>query len=372
MAKSLGNFSLPRIRRCDGENRWQSKPTVDLPVPVHVDQYAIDQQRVVDEMLAIVPEIEIFNYGVVGTPGISDIDLLCIVPDDIGAAQRSALARIKLSHLFSHGPIMVPRAARKDLHWLLPISDLHRVAARREIELPAPLTPVQKTSLALLDCFNGGIVRWKAFRTSRTAPALRVRKSFLSIWSARHSIICGEIAGLPVAPRWVEFMDRAADARATWRREERVDWDLHFWLLDEVECVLTEVVEASARKIERELRENLPAAQLAGGRSVVAPSDSGWSSAGYALVLNGRPRSYNLLHVPTNVLALLHWRAGGQGPLDEAARKRVALARLRTELAGIPPERYEVLAARLFEQPVSVFRKRLLDAMALRIVARKS
>ena len=367
-------LSLPCIRRCDGDLSWEAKPVKDIPVPVPRQRYALDEASVIEQMQAIAPAIEIFNFGQVGTPGLSDIDLLCFVPDDIRDAQRAALARIELSGLFSHKPVLLPKSAFADIHWLYPISDLRVVAAPAPVELPAPLTADQKADLTLLDCFNGALVRWKALRAARAESALRMRKSLLNIWSARYSIICAELAGLRIAPRWSGFMDRAADQRATWRSEKRIDRELHLWLLDEVESVLTELVEAAARAIASRVRGPLLTTTLSGGRSIVAPAADGasWSSSHFLLALYGRLRSYHLLSVPHHVMVLLHWEPKGQASLDETARKRAEVGRIRARLAGTSYQRHALLAERLFEHPAGAIHKRLIDAAALNAVIRKS
>lgn len=360
-----------RLLKEEQLSSWRNKPMISFPQFVPIEQYEYEQKYYIESMLHIVPNMEVFDFGIVGTPGISDIDLLCIIPDETSIRAKESLASLKLSELFAHPPIILPNSARQYMRFLLPISHFRAMAPLANIPHPPPPLPQdEKLLIALLDCFNAVIVRWKAFLVSRAAPVLNVHKLLLNIWSARHSIICAEEAGLPLNRRWRLFMDNAAEHRAIWRRESRIDIPLFYWLLEEVTDIMTEIADSAAHAILQRVTTANEATSLMGGRSLLVSAVSGqrWQMFEFKLKVGRRTRRYFKFSLPEQAMALLNWKPYGNHLIDQVARKRIEVTQKRNVISMSNDRPECPLAYRLVDHNAASCHKQLIDVLALKAI----
>jgi glycerophosphoryl diester phosphodiesterase len=352
---------------------WVTKRRIDLPEPAHLARYEAECAEYIDALCAVLPTIEVFDFGEVGTPGVSDIDLLCVVPDATGATLFRRLALVKRPPLCVHDPIMVPASGRADLRWLLPISNFRRLAGPPEAQpMPPELAPDVQVELALIDAFNSALIGWKSLGIARADDALRVRRAMLTIWSARASVLCAARAGLALPPRWQAFIEDAAAHRAIWRGQARIDIDMLVRLLDEASAVLQQIVEATAAAITLRIDPPAPVSLIRSGRVLfrVAADAEAWQTQAFDLARNRRRRRYFRFELPYAIVALMCWRPVGGTTLDACARRRATILRRRALLTGSPAIPEQVLTARLLEKADGSLVKRLTDALVLTLLAR--
>ena len=348
---------------------WREKTYTGYPEPVPLAEYERQKMACVNALVALAPEIEIHDFGVVGTPGVSDIDLICFVHEDRFEFMNAALDKIPLGNLFVHPPVLMPSSIRDEMRWLFPISDFQpvRLPANAK-DLPNTLTGSTLADLALIDSFNSAIVRWKGLSRRLSHPDVDVRQAMLSIWSARHTIETAYLAGLKPCPKWDAFAEAALSQRKIWRQTHQIELDQLNQLTSRVRDVLEEIVESCANLLTKRIRVAHSPTSLAYGRSVFVPtakSDDAWKTKTYSMRFGRNLRLYHKFFLPQNVYDLLFWNGDGEPSLQKVAYKR-ALVNQKRSMSGEMSKKSQPLMARLLDPRSPVLHKRLLDQMILR------
>jgi hypothetical protein len=349
---------------------WLGKPVADVPMPFGVRDYDQQTKDYIAAAQAIVPDISVFDFGVAATPGISDIDLLCLLPDAISPRVCARLQEIPRGSLFAHPPIMLPKDVRAEIGWLLPISAFRPLTPNAGTIPALVASREQQIVLALFDAFNSALVGWRGLGIVRAEGNLRIRKSMLHIWSARMSMLRAIAGGIADRPEWHRFRKAAEQQRAEWQRDRQIDTDLVVRLLGDAQALLPSVAVAAGNEIAA--RVCLPAntVPIVGGTSLITSSGPAgrWRDEPFELRFAGRKRRYFRFSVPENVLALLHWRAGAQTQFDHVARRRVSVISARAMLMDRRYSIQTVLSARIVDPVARRLRFRVIDRLALRHV----
>jgi hypothetical protein len=346
------------------EPEWHEKDYIGHPEPVPLEEYARQRAACIDHLAALAPEVEIYDYGVIGTPGISDIDLICFVADERKAAIKAAVEKVSFGSLFVHPPVILPKSSRNDMRWLFPISEFKALRLPENAKsLPPVLSGATLADLALLDSFNSAVVRWKGLSRRLAQPEVNVRQTMLSIWSARYTIETAYLAGLERSAKWDGFADAAFAQRKSWRNDQTVAHDELNRLTNSVKTVMEEIAEASASKLLERIDLPHSSASLSCGRSMFSPCDSvaeNWNVKFLKVKLGRTPKLYCQYFLPRTVYDLLFWDGHGDESLAHVAERRGHVAN-KSAMNDSTVGKSRPLMARLLDDKAATLQKRILD-----------
>ena len=96
--------------------------------------------------------ISILTMGSVGAPGLSDLDLICVVKEDAKANTVHTLDLPKGAQergILLHGPILIPKSLFSNLHYIFPVSNLIDCSGESLLQNISPVSNEEEKSLAL-------------------------------------------------------------------------------------------------------------------------------------------------------------------------------------------------------------------------------
>jgi hypothetical protein len=303
----------------------------DYPLRLGVADYELSVARYAQAAAAISLDISVFWFGKVKSPGLSDIDLLCVVPDDLPAATcRHLLALTTRDPLFVHGPVILPRSMLDLLPWVSPGGELRHVGGPGlnlgAAELPSDFSRY----LHLANLVEGGLGRWMRLAQMRAEPLLPVRGSCLRLWGMNHALDSMRAAGLAVPAAASELVDSMLRMREEWAHQREIAPALLPELLERGLTMFDALILAGAceyRRLGGGGTAPLSKSGLLVNRSVIWPG-SETSAIGYrrrTYGFAGKSRSYELLSLPRPVFAYYAARRdwfSDDAPIDVVLRQR--------------------------------------------------
>jgi hypothetical protein len=164
--------------------------------------------RFVDAATAICPDIAVDCFGSLNSPGLSDIDILCVVPDDLDAAGCRRLAALTaFDPLFAHGPVVLPISMLSLLPWMSP-GGRYRQVGGAELTLGAAGSDSRPVALHIASVIEGGLGRWIRLLQASQSDLFHVRAVCLRLWSRNHMVESASAAGLAIPQQARDFIAR--------------------------------------------------------------------------------------------------------------------------------------------------------------------
>ena len=189
----------------------------DEPTPIPESAYSDARRATRAELKAIDEKMDLWEFGNVSQPGISDLDLLIEVPDHPTVPDGlKAFTTAGPDGVFRHPPSMILRQSDlQDAGKLYPIFDAHRCAADgtadRHVEFGPPYATYQLAAVAELACCY-------FFRPTLSALLERradVRQVLLSAAGLKHSARVLRANGIDIAD-FDEFSRSVTSLRGRW------------------------------------------------------------------------------------------------------------------------------------------------------------
>lgn len=346
---------------------WRAKTPVDLPRRLAHEDYLEAERAYLRGITPLYPRAHLFRFGEWHTMGISDIDLACVVDDDIDTAALRRIEAIPRSPLIIHPPIVLPRNLMRAFRWFIPGGDLHATDPAYPVpEIDQP-DARELADLCLITAFDTSLISWRSLRLEREEPELRVRSAMLKLWTVRHTTRFLERGGVEPSPEWRAYADDCADMREAFRSGEPVDLDRLAWNLARAEQVAREVATAGAEA--RRARSNAPeftARSVRGGRVAVRTDLAPWLVRRRRYPFR-RKLSYLVASLPRDVAAFA-LTSEGDSPFDRTLRTN---RRLWTERTGFLEKHdvYALWSGKQFlgteaKKPLARFRDRTMLALS--------
>jgi len=189
-----------------------------LSGPVGPDAYGQALARIARRAAAVSGAVGLYQFGGVGCPGISDLDLLCVVPDGLsGAPVRQLAAIAEPEPLATHGPFIVERSRLPDMALILPGIALRHCAgpdSLAQIVFPPPLSDEAARAVALADIVEVGCKRWASLTAAPGPQGPGPRRILLTLWALTHLMDSAKRAGLAPDPRQEQLRSDVAALRS--------------------------------------------------------------------------------------------------------------------------------------------------------------
>lgn len=256
------------------------------PLLIDRDGHEASITRFRDLAVALCSDIRLYRFGRVAAPGLSDIDILCVVPDAVDPRIIQFLCEAAAADpVFTHAPFFVPLSLYAQLPYALMFIELEQIAG-----LPTPPlvdVPVEagQHALHLAHVIDSALLRWLWFHRRLGDPRLPVRDTLLLLWSLRH-LVRHFVRVVDPADDMSAFIGEVERTRTDWIEARRVD----------IETILR-LREEGQGHLERLLRRAAARADALFGK---APQPPGTFGRGALLVkAGGRAIEATTLKAPT-------------------------------------------------------------------------
>lgn len=158
------------------------------PKRVEKDAYEKAVSRYCDKISACLGIVGVGQFGSVGAPGLSDIDLMVVTKNDFDIRYAPTLSVKGIDdNLFIHGPLIIPERLVEYLHFLIYFDQI-KIVTGTEYNIPSPPTaPNILNSLSL--CYLIDFTESRLFQIAKAIKGgdLDQRQWMTRIWSTTHS-----------------------------------------------------------------------------------------------------------------------------------------------------------------------------------------
>ena len=287
--------------------------------------------------------VSVMTMGSVGAPGLSDLDLICVVEDEVQA--RSVLdldlpVGARERGILIHAPIIVPRSLFTGLAYIFPVSNLSDCKGEPLAQMRDPLTEEEERSLALVYLVDFTLSRLVQHSVVQTRGVLDKRGWLTRLWSLTHTEDLCNKAGIELLPHWTKLLREIRLMREEWNSGNSCSDGRFLNLYHRLELVHRQLLPIALRAETSELGAKIPdvplefrassrriICQRMGVPTVVNHSADIWSSV---LKVN-----YHTIQAPSEyAVRLAHYGFQtpdtvvlSDGPHGQVLRKRASLVR---------------------------------------------
>ncbi|WP_200285033.1 hypothetical protein [Rhabdochromatium marinum] len=164
------------------------------------------------------------TMGSVKAPGLSDLDVIVVVNDDILPLSAKKLSTKGINDsIFLHGPIVIPESLVSELQWIIYATNIQVIWGSASFPKFSDLKYKYQSFLAgcyLVDFCESRMLQFSAMRTSGIANK---REWLTRIWSVTHSIdIAIEFLGYQADENAAYLFDLVKAPRINWLNGEEV------------------------------------------------------------------------------------------------------------------------------------------------------
>jgi len=290
---------------------YRSAPSLGgVPEPAGPADYQRSLDGVLERLRGPSPDVGVYDFGHVSCAGISDIDLLFVVPEHIGPAQcRELIEACRGQPHFYHGPMIASPALARRLGWILPGVQVRHLSGPGHLDRLDRPGPEALKEILLGLTFEASVDRWFWLKSLEAETSLDLRKAVLGMWGLRRSILQKEAMALTLTSSERAFCDELQTIRDEWSKTATFDTDGTVGLLGRA----AEIAEALIREMASiaSMSGNgraCPAASVSRGRITLRRCVRGQLTARrYKLQFGRRRRAYHLVDLPAEAFDFL-WK----------------------------------------------------------------
>jgi hypothetical protein len=184
-----------------------------------------DYRHAIDSYVARCADIRgvsaIYQFGNIGAPGLSDIDLMVVLRDD--AKGTEDFQRLSIRHpswqdervirdCFIHNPFVCPESVFREIDWIIPGNEWTHLSGDH-VDRREPTHDENKTT-ALIHGLDFAIARVHQLVRAAQSSAGSLRWLVPQLWSVTHTRKILERLGAPLSISWSSLIDRLAELRA--------------------------------------------------------------------------------------------------------------------------------------------------------------
>lgn len=177
----------------------------------------------VDKVLKTNDIISIWTMGSVGSPGLSDLDVIVVVNEEFDFKKSWRLSVTGINdNLFVHGPIVIPESMACEVQWLIYATNLQKIFGKGGLQ---DFNEVEKNYVEplvaayLVDFCESRMLQYAIVETKGVAD---IRSWLTRTWSVLHSVnIIRDYFKMKVLPsRIVELVEKVKIPRQCWNSGE--------------------------------------------------------------------------------------------------------------------------------------------------------
>lgn len=223
---------------------------VNPPSPIRIDEYKEQLDIYIDRVSEVPGVRSILSMGSVSTPGLSDLDIICVIDDDFDPCFSSKVSIEGLRRdIFIHGPVVIPRRLLNDLQYVIWASNITHIWG--EEELPKTFEQYSRNEqicLAIAYLVDFSESRLVQFAFVENLKLVDKRGWMARLWSLTHTKRLCEIAGITLSKRSQEIIGEVIKCRSDWSKEKLWSDDEFIELFLKSKEIYQEVLNKSLRK----------------------------------------------------------------------------------------------------------------------------
>jgi hypothetical protein len=198
----------------------------DYPKPIAQDAYTAARDAMVERLRRDPAIIAIYGLGNVAAPGISDLDLLAVVADDLAVGVRPwAQASHTERYLFTHAPFAISRRLLPEALQFIPCGELTLLWGKACVDLNCECETPQVDDLARQTACEYLLANYLVRTVEARYMVLSVRSLMLSSYALRHdlALLGGEAESLGA------YVAELGEWRMHWFDRPKTVGDVRAW-----------------------------------------------------------------------------------------------------------------------------------------------
>jgi|TARA_B110000438_G_scaffold92543_1_gene92153 hypothetical protein len=264
--------------------------------------------------------VSILTMGSVGAPGLSDLDLICVVKEGVKAKTVHGLdipGDAQERGILLHGPIVIPKLLFPDLHYIFPVSNLIDCSGESLLQNISPVSEEEEKSLALAYLVDFTLSRLLQHSVVKTKKVIDKRGWLTRLWSLTHSEELCKKAGIDLQPNWKVLLQDIRQTRDDWNSGKSCDDQKFLNMYKRLELVhqqlFTVALEAESKILGKNNSEN-NLKFLKSSRNIICQSIATPKVLNHGTLLSSVLKiNYQTVHAPSQyAVRLAHY--GFQGP----------------------------------------------------------
>lgn len=217
--------------------RWSFVPDI---VPQSASAYDDARNAYIEQLVGSLGPLAVYEYGRVGAPGISDIDLLVVVDPEKPVRRLRPPSLDPAGRYLIDKPVLLSPEAFRNLRRLLFIDPLDHLFGRRIDPLDLPEDEARIVNAGIFLDFSHVLLH--RFNKMRFVRRLSIRNTLLRLNSIHHSASLAERVGAELGEGTVSLLAAVRDLRGSWFEEPR--YDVAAALLEQAVPALLQLLEA--------------------------------------------------------------------------------------------------------------------------------
>tara|TARA_B110000495_G_C23013431_1_gene599721 strand:- start:104 stop:1192 length:1089 start_codon:yes stop_codon:yes gene_type:complete len=267
--------------------------------------------------------ISILTMGSVGAPGLSDLDLICVVEEGVKSKSVSGLDipdGAQKRGILLHGPIVIPRSLFSDLHYIFPVSNLIGCSGESLLDSINPVSEDEEKSLALAYLVDFTLSRLLQHSVVETKKIIDKRGWLTRLWSLTHSETLCNIAGIALQSNWKTLLNDIRNTREDWNSGKDCDDQKFVNMYKRLEIVhqqlLTAALDTESQILGKTQSDN-SLNFLRSTRNITCQSITTPKVLNHGTFLNSVLKvNYQTIHAPLQyAVRLAHYGFQGQDPI---------------------------------------------------------
>lgn len=196
---------------------------VNKPERIELIKYEQALCAYVDKVLQTNDILSIWTMGSVGSPGLSDLDVIVVLNDDFDRhkSRRLSVAGIN-DKLFIHGPIIIPESMSCEFQWLIYATNLQKIYGEGDLQ---DFNKVKKSHVEplvaayLVDFCESRMLQYATVEATGCAD---IRSWLTRTWSVLHSVnIIRDYFKVEILPAHIgELVEKVKIPRQCWNSGE--------------------------------------------------------------------------------------------------------------------------------------------------------
>lgn len=218
---------------------------------IPVRDYHKELEKYLNRVCNIPGLVGVMTMGSIEAPGLSDLDLICIIDDSFprNKIRYLSTATEYFRHdIFIHGPVIIPYNIFSSLYYIIYVSRLSNVYGSKLSESIHNCEGEEKVNLALSYLIDFSESRLVQYAAARESGFLDKRAWMTRLWSLVHTEKLSRIANLSLSKTSLKIIEEIRDIRESWKTGKCCDDNCFKDLFERSEAVIQEAFSLACDK----------------------------------------------------------------------------------------------------------------------------
>ncbi len=219
------------------------------PVSIARSKYEEELKKYVDGVKYVNDLVGVMTMGSIGAPGLSDLDVICVVKDNFNKKYSNKLSVNHLDkNIFLHGPVIVPESMIGDLQYLIYASNL---TDTDEVELASKvseLSNLEKKNISLAYLVDFTESRLVQYAKTKQQGKIDKRAWMTRLWSYVHTQNLCQYAEIKLSENSCKIIEDIKNLRENWLKGNPLNNDYFLNIFYRSEAVAKEVMKTACKE----------------------------------------------------------------------------------------------------------------------------